>query len=135
MEHGEPGSVEYFRWFYLDDWSEPGAIEERWDPDLVLNQSSDLLDATGAFHGYEGLRKVFGEIAESFREIAWEPVEVIPLGDERYLVKVTISGHGKGSGISLRREIGHLFTLREGRAARVDVHWDWEQAREAAGLD
>jgi ketosteroid isomerase-like protein len=134
MERGEPGSLEYFRWFYLGDWGEPGGIEERWHPDLELNQSAALFDTQGTFHGYEGLRAVFEELAESFGGIVWEPVEVQELDGGRYLVRVVISGHGKGSGISLDGEIGHIFTLRDDRAARLDVYWEWEQAREAAGL-
>jgi hypothetical protein len=134
MERGEPGTLEYFRWFYLGDWSEPGAVEERWDPGLVLHQSHEVLDTAGAFHGYEGLRQAFDELEESFKGIVWEPVEVRELGEGRYLVRVVASGSGRGSDIPYAGELGHAFTLRDGRATQLDVHWKWEDALKAEGL-
>jgi len=51
-EHGEVGSQRFFDWFYLGDWGAPNAVEERWHPDLVVRQTTDLLDTQGVFHGY-----------------------------------------------------------------------------------
>lgn len=134
MERGEPGTREYFDWFYKGDWREPGAVEERWHPDLIVHQSSDVPDTKGTFHGYEGLKETFGELRESFAGIVWDPIEIHDLGGGRYLLKVRVSGRGKGSGLAMDMEIGHLFTLRDGRASQLDVFFDWDRAREAAGL-
>jgi hypothetical protein len=48
---------------------------------------------------------------------------------------MALSGQGQGSGIQLERENGHVFTLRDGRAPQIDVHWEWEDALEAVGTN
>jgi len=47
---------------------------------------------------------------------------------------VRTTGEGRGSGIPLEGEIGHIFSFREGRAAELETHRGWEKALEAAGL-
>jgi ketosteroid isomerase-like protein len=129
----ERESLEFWRWFYRSDEEAP-SIEERWHPDLVLNQSPDMPGTAGTFPGYEGLRAVNRELHESWEEIAWVPAEVHELGDERYLILLRVSGRGRGSGIELEGEIGHIVTFRGEKAERLDAYLGWDAAREAAGI-
>jgi ketosteroid isomerase-like protein len=50
------------------------------------------------------------------------------------LLWVRFVGHGAASGIPLDMELAHLYTMRDGRAARVVEYMDRDEAREAAGL-
>jgi hypothetical protein len=52
----------------------------------------------------------------------------------RWLVLLTISGRGRGSGIELEGEVGHVVTFKGGRAQRLDIYLTWDVARAAAGL-
>ena len=130
----EQGSLDYFRWFYAGRFDQAGEMEERWHEDLVLHQSPDIPGTAGAFHGYEGLNAVMGELGESYRNIRWDPVRVEDLGDDRYLVLISVTGKGIGSGIELKGELAHIVTLRDGRATRLDTYLSMDAAREATGL-
>jgi ketosteroid isomerase-like protein len=47
---------------------------------------------------------------------------------------VRFIGHGATSGIPIDMELAHLYTLRDGKAARVVEYMDRNEALEAAGL-
>jgi ketosteroid isomerase-like protein len=131
----QPGSLEWFRWFYAGRLDRPGEMEERWHPDLVINQSEEFPDTQGTFRGYEGISAMNRELQESLEYVIWEPVAVEPLGGERYLVTVKTVGKGRGSGIELEGDIGHIVTLRDGRAQQLDTYLSLDAARAAAALD
>jgi hypothetical protein len=140
----DPTSLEFWEWFY-EPASQGGAMsaeerrraaEERWQPDLVLIQSAEMPGTAGEFHGYEGLAAVNRELYESWERIDWRPVEVRDLGAGRYLVLLETNGRSR-SGVELGGrdgEIGHIVTLRDGKAARLDTYLGWDTARAAAGL-
>ena len=140
----EPDSLEFWEWFYepasegaaMSTAARRRAVEERWQPDLVLIQSAEMPGTAGEFHGYEGLAAANRELLESWERIEWRPVNVHELGDDRYLVLLATSGRSR-SGVELEGkggEIGHIVTLREGKAARLDTYLGWDTARAAAGL-
>jgi ketosteroid isomerase-like protein len=139
----DPTSLEFWEWFYEVANEGAGwrpeerqrAIEERWHPDLVLIQSPEVPGTAGEFHGYEGLAAVNRELLESWEQIDWRPREVHELGEGRYLVLLETSGRARRSGILLEGgQIGHILTVRDGKAERMEVYMTWQGAREAAGL-
>ncbi len=140
----DPASLEFWEWFY-EPASQGGAmsaeerqraVEERWHSDLVLIQSPEMPGTAGEFHGFEGLAAANRELLESWERIEWKPVEVKELGNDRYLVLLETRGRSR-SGVELEGkggEIGHLVTLRDGKASRLDTYLGWDTARAAAGL-
>lgn len=139
----DPRSLEFWEWFYesanrggeMSAEERLRAIEERWHPDLVLIQSPEMPGTAGEFHGYEGLAQNMRELLESWDQVNFRPHEVHVVGENRYLVLLETSGRGRGSGVLLDGDrIGHLVTLRAGRAERLEVHRGWDAARQAAGM-
>jgi hypothetical protein len=139
----DPRSPEFWEWFYAiaNQWpsmspeEQQGAVEERWHPDLAVIQSPEMPGTAGEFHGYEGLAAANRELLESWETMNWQPREVHGLGEGRYLVLIEASGRGRASGILVEgAEVGHIVTLREGRAERLEAYLGWDAAREAAGL-
>ena len=139
----DPRSLEFWEWFYepvnrgaeMSADERRRAVEERWHPDLVLIQSPEMPGTAGEFHGYEGLAANTRELLDSWDQVNFRPDQVHVVGDDRYLVLVEASGRGRGSGVHLGGDwLGHLVTLREGKAARLEVYRGWEDAREAAGV-
>jgi hypothetical protein len=139
----DPGSLEFWEWFYepanegasMSAEERQRAIEERWQPDLVLIQAPEMPGTAGEFHGYEELAAANRELLESWETVSWQPREAHDLGEGRYLVLVEASGRGRGSGLLLEGgEIGHIVTLRDGKAERLDTYLSWDAAREAAGF-
>jgi ketosteroid isomerase-like protein len=128
------GSLEFWDWFYEPSVDDSEPIEDRWHRDLVVHQSPDLPGTAGTFRGYEGLRQTNRELIESYGDIRFRPREAHELDGGRWLVLLTISGRGRGSGIEMEGEVGHIVTLRDGRATQLDIFLSWAAAREAAGL-
>jgi hypothetical protein len=127
----EHGSLDFWDWFYEPSVDQSAAIEERWHPDLLIHQSSDLPDTAGTFHGYEGLKQLNRELIESYEDIRFRPREAHELDGGRWLVLLTISGRGRGSGIELEGEVGHVITFKGDRAQRLDIYLTWDAARAA----
>ena len=62
-----------------------------------------------------------------------EPEEFIDAG-ERVVVLARLSARGRASGVSLERHDGMVWTVRGGKAVRVDYFNNPTEALEAAGL-
>ena len=62
-----------------------------------------------------------------FAEQSAEPDEFIEKGD-RVLVIVRVRARGAGSGVELADTVFHLWTIKDGRALRVEIHVDPEPA-------
>jgi ketosteroid isomerase-like protein len=83
-------------------------------------------------------------MAQSFREFlsAWEGYRVEvdeyrEIDDERIVVLVRNSGHGKASGVDLgevRTKGATLFDISGGKVTRLVIHWDRERALADLGL-
>jgi hypothetical protein len=112
------------------------AVKERWHPDLVLIQSPEMPGTAGEFHGYDGLADNTRELLESWDQVHFRPDQVHVVGEDRYLVLIEASGRGRVSGVELHGDwLGHLVTLRQGKAERLEVHRGWDEARRVAGVD
>jgi uncharacterized protein len=127
-----PEDLETLRGVY-DEW----ARGEFWnadvyDPEIVFVLGDSLPDP-GTYNGIEGLDKGFRGWLETWRELRFELEELIPAGD-RIVVVFRQSGIGRTSGIQTEMESGHVWTMRNGKAVRLEVHMSRAEALEVAGL-
>jgi ketosteroid isomerase-like protein len=92
------------------------ALFRLYDPDIEWDQTRHLAGGpSGVFGGHEGVRRFFREWLSSFDIIQ--------------------GGRGKGSGIAVEMPpYSQLYRLRHGRAVRVEVYSDRDEALKAAGL-
>ncbi|PWU25398.1 MAG: hypothetical protein C5B48_01515 [Candidatus Rokuibacteriota bacterium] len=95
--------------------------------------SRDLLppDLEDVFHGKEGYLRLWRYWTDAFRDIRWDPEEVLDLGD-RFLVTTELSGHGSGSGIGVSKPVYQLITIRDGLVIRQEDFLDRGVALAAA---
>src|SRR5688500_17733137 len=107
---------------------------------LALYDRAVELDATrmgvgdlGVYHGHEGLRSLFSEFHEVWGEINFDYEELID-ARKQVISVVTRHVHGRASGIALDQPFALLWTLREGKVARVVWFRSRSEALEAAGL-
>jgi ketosteroid isomerase-like protein len=70
---------------------------------------------------------------EAYPDLRVEVLDARSNGD-KVLLWVRFVGHGAASGIPLDMELAHLYTMREGKAARAEEYMDRDEALEAAGL-
>jgi ketosteroid isomerase-like protein len=103
-----------------------------WHPDAEYHAARE--DPDSAVHrGIDAIRKQFASWHEAYPDLKVEILEADGKGDQVFLW-VRFVGHGAASGIPLEMELAHLYTLRDGKAARVVEYMDRNEALEAAGL-
>jgi ketosteroid isomerase-like protein len=73
-------------------------------------------------------------IEETVDDPKWKPERYIDL-HEKVLVRVKLSGRGSQTGHAIEARIAHLWSIREGRTARLAVYHEWHSGLEAAGLE
>jgi ketosteroid isomerase-like protein len=118
-----------------DAWSrgDMAALFEFYDPGIEWDMSHSYIPDMGVFHGHEGIREFFGEWRAFFAEYWAEAQEFIEVGDS-VIVKVHQGGRGRSSSVGVEMPAyWQLYRLRDGRAVRVEVYRDEEEARTAAG--
>jgi len=81
-------------------------------------------------HEHAGaMREWLGE----WDDFALSADEFIDAGDS-VVVPFSVRARGKGSGAWVERRWAHVWTLRNGRVVRFEVHLDVDRALEAAGI-
>jgi ketosteroid isomerase-like protein len=71
---------------------------------------------------------------EIWESLVFDPTEISPLDPERVIAVVHTSGRAKGSGIEIDQELTHLWTLRDGKAVRLETYSTKREALKAAGV-
>jgi ketosteroid isomerase-like protein len=71
--------------------------------------------------------------ASEFEELTVTIEEIIDAGDQ-VVVVAHHRGRGRQSGVKVDTRFYEVYTVRDGKVARVDEYSEWEEALEAAGL-
>jgi ketosteroid isomerase-like protein len=108
------------------------AVEELWHRDCVLKPSG-LLPESGEMHGHEGVTQFVTAQMEAITQMWAEPEDFIEVGD-RVMVPFRFGGRARTTGIEVEFSLVHVWTVRSGKLARVDMYATKADAREAVGL-
>lgn len=100
------------------------------DPELEL-KTADRVVNPGIYRGPEAIRRFFEDLFEAFEEVIIEVEEVFERGD-RIAVFVFTRMRPAGSSGMIENRIGHLWTMRDGRAIRLEAFPTREDALAAA---
>jgi ketosteroid isomerase-like protein len=92
-------------------------------PDFEIHDH-ELFDS-GVHRGPEGWRRWEGDWRESFEDYSIERLEAVELDAERVLTVHRLRARGRLSGVQLERTDAQLWTVREGRLARMDYYPDF----------
>jgi ketosteroid isomerase-like protein len=103
-------------------------------PDFEMTTPPDLAMEPGTYRGEQGMRRYF----ESFTE-AMEDIRFVPTGDflaagDRVFVPIRLIARGKETGIEAEQVAFMVWTIRDGRALKVETFASREDALKAAGL-
>jgi len=101
-------------------------------PELEL-QTADRVVNPGTYRGADEVRRFFEDLFEPFEEVVTEPEEFFEHGDQIAVFVVTRL-RPTGSSAVVETRVGHLWTMREGKASRLQVFPKREDALDAAGL-
>jgi ketosteroid isomerase-like protein len=131
--------VELVRRIYGFDWAGLGSRREGFAelatlvaPDFSSSLSPEL--GSRVVEGVKGLEEFTLAIEQDFSEFRYDPDDLVPCEDGRVVVLGHIHAQGRTSGMPLGGQFGHVWTLRDGKAATVVAYRDWQTARREAGL-
>jgi ketosteroid isomerase-like protein len=115
--------------FNRGDWD---AVLASARPDVEL-RTADRVTNPGTYRGAETLRRFFEDLFEPFDQVSVEPKRFFDRG-ERIAVLVLVRLRPLGSSAVVENRIGHLWTMRDGRAARLEIFPEREKVLEAIGM-
>jgi uncharacterized protein len=96
-------------------------------------KTADRVPLAGTYRGPEEVRRFLGDQRKEFEEFHNEPEQFFERGD-RIVVFLLLRVRPIGSSAALQLRIAHVWTLRDGKAARCEVFPVREEALEAVGL-
>ncbi|MQA74223.1 MAG: hypothetical protein GEU88_07780 [Solirubrobacterales bacterium] len=108
--------------------------EPRWDdldPEIEIHDH-DVPDA-GTYRGPDGFREWIADWAQAWESFVIQPEEYLAAADKVVAV-VRVSARGKGSGVPVERLDGMVWTVRGGKAVRLDYYGSRVEALESVGL-
>jgi ketosteroid isomerase-like protein len=107
----------------LDHWHEDAEyLAAPEDPDSALHR------------GIDAIRRLFASWREVFPDLRVE-VHEARAHRNRVFAWVRLVGRGAASGLPIYMELAHVFTMREGRTARLVEYMDRAEALKAVGLE
>jgi ketosteroid isomerase-like protein len=104
------------------------------DPFVVLDGSRTGLIESQAVFGHDAVAESVARYVGTFEDYSYVVERLTDLGSGAVLAAVTETGRGKGSGVPVRRSLAMLYSVIDGKIARITGFASEGQALEAAGL-
>ena len=109
-----------FNWAAVDDRGRGlAAAGEVMAPQVEARVSPEVGDRT--LHGLEGFAVFVEGLEEDFSEFRYQAEEIEEVSPDQVMVIGQIQARGRRSNMPLTAPFGHLWTLRDGRALRVEA--------------
>lgn len=103
-------------------------------PEFELTTPPELAMEPDTYRGDAGMRRYFESFEEAMEDIRIEPEgELVGAGDKVF-VPFMLSARGRETGIEAEQHAFQVWTMRDGRALRVEIFASREDALAAAGL-
>jgi ketosteroid isomerase-like protein len=117
------------------DRRDTDAVLALYDADVELDGTGfPLVAQEGAvYRGHDGLRRLFAEWRETWRDADAQLHEIVDAGD-RVISIYTYRAHGRASGTPIEEEFATVSTIASGKVVRVQWFVGREAALKAAGL-
>ena len=99
-------------------------------PDFEL-QTPDSAPQYGTYRGVDAARRAFEDFFEAYEDVVIEPEEFFERGDS-IVVFFRMRARPYGSSATVEIRAAHLWTMRDGKAARLEIFPQRENAMKAA---
>jgi ketosteroid isomerase-like protein len=86
------------------------------------------------YEGIEGTRKFMRDWLEAWDEWSLDVVELHDAGDDKVVAIMRQRGRSKTTGLTVDMTFGQVWTVRDGKEARMEMYADPAEALEAVGL-
>ena len=101
------------------------------DPSVEVYDRPEIPDPQ-VYRGREGVVAALQVSQDEFEGLDLVPEEFIDVGD-RVVVVFRFRGEGRESGVPIDERLVHVWTIRNGKAVRMEVHSDRDEALRAIG--
>ena len=113
-----------------NDWA---AMEARVDPAITV-KAPEGWPESGEFSGWPAVRTQYERLKAAWSDERVEIVDIRPIDAARLLVQLRWIGHGGASGLAFDSLSWNVYTLENGKIARIDFYFDADEARLALGM-
>jgi ketosteroid isomerase-like protein len=110
------------------------AIADRVDPAFETTTPSSLSVEPDTYRGPEGLRRWWDAWDDTMDEVRFDVDELIDAGD-RVVAVSRLVARSRTTGMEFEQAVTLVWTLRDGRALRMDPYATREEALRAVGLE
>jgi ketosteroid isomerase-like protein len=109
-------------------------VEDRLHPDFETTTPSSLAVEPDTYRGPEGVRRWMDAWGDTMDEIRFEVDELVDAGD-RVVAVCRLVARSRTTRLEFEQDVAMVWTLRDGRAARLDPYATREEALRAVGLE
>ena len=102
------------------------------DPEFEATTPPNLASEPDTYRGHDGIRRWFDSFDEVMEEIRWDAHGYQQVGDQ-VVVEFTLRARGKTTGLDFGQEAVMVWSLRDGKAIRVELFETLDEALAAAG--
>jgi uncharacterized protein len=106
---------------------------ELFHPEAELIVPQSYPDMEPVYVGVEGLKRQRVRMDEIWEDLRWEPERFIE-ADSLVVVLLQLSGLARQMGARVSAPVAHVWTVRDGRVARLAVFLDRSDSFASAGL-
>ena len=117
--------------FVAGDWK---TWVEGIDADVEWEETAGLGPDAGIYRGIEDVRAATTSWTAMWTDYTFQVHDYVDAGEDEVVVLAQERGRGRGTGAAVERELGEVFTLRDGKLIRARLYGSWAEALEAAGL-
>jgi len=101
------------------------------DPAFEATTPPNLASEPDTYRGHDGIRRWFDSFDEVMEEIRWDAHGYQQVGDQ-VVVEFTLRARGKTTGLDFGQEAVMVWSLRDGKAIRVELFETLGEALAAA---
>jgi ketosteroid isomerase-like protein len=102
--------------------------------DFEATTPPGLASEPDTYVGHDGVRRYFASFYEVMDDIRWEAHAFHGVG-EKVVVECTVYARGKSTGLEFGQFSVQVWTLRDGKATRLELYATLDEALQAAGDD
>ena len=105
------------------------------DPEIEWRGPREFPDLAEPHYGHDGVRRYVAKVREAIDDYRVTPEEFVDVGPDLVLVLSREGGRGRGSGAEVQTHLtAHVWTIRGGKAVRMQSYWERSDAMRAVGL-
>jgi ketosteroid isomerase-like protein len=103
------------------------------DPAIEWDESELPARQPGIYQGHEGVRRLLRENATLWDDISVAVDEVLQCRDGSVVAFIRVTGRGRNTGVDVELATAQVWVIEGGKAVRVRLYLDRQEAIDAAG--